>query len=124
MKFFNENTAELARQNSNYRKVLFTDDKSQLVLMSLPAGTEIPKEIHKADQIIMIIEGSGQAILDGTATPFSKGHTLIVPMGTTHTIMNTGSSDLKLISVYTPPQHAPGTIHKTQADEHEGETGQ
>ncbi len=124
MKFFNENTAELARQNTNYRKVLFTDDKSQLVIMSIPAGTEIPSEIHKADQIITIVEGTGQALLDGRTTSFSHGHTLIVPMGTTHTLMNTGNSDLKLISVYTPPQHAPGTIHKTQADEHEEEAGQ
>ncbi len=117
MKFFNENTTQLARQNTNYRKVLFTDDKTQFVLMSIPAGEEIPKEIHKADQIILIVEGSGQAILNGTTTQFSAGHTLIIPLGTTHTIMNTGSSDLKLVTIYAPPQHAPGTIDKTKADE-------
>jgi mannose-6-phosphate isomerase-like protein (cupin superfamily) len=116
MKFFNENTHELARKNRNYREVLFTDDKSQLVMMSITPGDEIPKEIHKADQIFLIIDGTGKAILDGIDTALSAGHTLIIPMGTTHTIINTGSSDLKLITIYTPPQHAPRTIHKTKAD--------
>lgn len=117
MKFFNENCAELARKNTDYRKVLYTTDKSQLVLMSIPAGTEIPKEIHTVDQILIFVEGSGEAALNGTTTAFSQEYTLIIPAGTTHTIKNTGSSDLKLYTFYTPPHHAPGTVHKTQGDE-------
>lgn len=119
MKFFNENTTQLALENTYYRKVLFTDDKSQLVLMSIPAGEEIPEETHQADQVISIVDGSGKAVLNGTSTPLAAGHTLIIPLGTTHTIKNIGPTPLKLISIYTPPQHKPGTLHKTQADDKE-----
>ncbi len=117
MKFFNKNTAKLAQENTDYRKVLFTTEKSQLVLMAIPAGDEIPQEIHDVDQILIFVEGSGEAVFSGTTTTFFAGYTLIIPSGTTHTIKNTGTSSLKLYTFYTPPHHAPGTLHKTQADE-------
>jgi mannose-6-phosphate isomerase-like protein (cupin superfamily) len=117
MKFFNDNAIQLARENTYYRKVLFTDDKSQLVLMCLQANQEIPEEVHQADQIIIIVEGVGKAILNGVSSELFEGHILVIPLGTTHAICNTGSSTLKIITIYTPPQHKPGTIHKTKEDE-------
>jgi len=119
MDFFNANTTRLAQENNYYRAVLFTDEKSQLVLMSIPPHENIPEEVHAADQIILIVEGSGQAILNGTQSPFEAGHTIIIPLGTKHIIQNTYSTPLKLITIYTPPQHKPGTVHKTRADETE-----
>jgi mannose-6-phosphate isomerase-like protein (cupin superfamily) len=117
MNFFNDNCANLARNNADYRRVLFTAPHTQLVLMAIPAGDEIPQEVHrKADQIIIIVEGQGEAILDGNPSPFKKDSVVIVPSGTKHCIKNTGSQPLKLYTIYSPPQHAPGTIEKTKEE--------
>jgi len=117
MEFFNHNCADLARSNSDYRKVLFTTEKTQLVLMCLKPHTEIPKEVHSGDQILIFVEGSGEAILNKQRSPFAPGSFLIVPAGTMHTIKNTADIDLKMYTIYAPPQHAPGTVHKTPQDE-------
>jgi mannose-6-phosphate isomerase-like protein (cupin superfamily) len=105
-----------AEENQSFRKVLFTGEKSQLVVMSLPAGGSIGTEVHQVDQLIYVTKGEGAALIDGIREGFKKGAVLCVPAGETHDVINTGDEPLKLFTVYAPPQHAPGTEHVTKAD--------
>jgi mannose-6-phosphate isomerase-like protein (cupin superfamily) len=107
---------EAAKHNSFFRKVLFTADKSQLVLMSLLPGEEIGTEIHDGDQLLYAVKGEGVAVINGTREPFEKGAILCVPAGAPHNVINASERPLKLFTIYAPPQHAPGTIHETKAD--------
>lgn len=101
--------------NSNFRKVLYTGENSQLVLMSLKPGEDIGKEVHKdVDQFFRIDAGSGEVIISGKTHKVKDGSAFIVPAGAEHNVINNGSKDLKLYSIYSPPQHPDGTIHKTK----------
>jgi mannose-6-phosphate isomerase-like protein (cupin superfamily) len=114
---FNKDVIKLAKENTNFREVLFTTERTQLVLMSIEPGGEIGEESHKAaDQILVFVEGEGQAILNGVASPLKPGYCVVVPAGTKHNFKNTGQTALKLFTLYAPPQHKPGTIHKTKQD--------
>jgi len=106
------------RQNDYFREVLFTGPLSQLVVMSLQPGEEIGLEIHpETDQFIRVEEGEGKAILHGTEYKLKDGSAIVIPAGTEHNIINTSSKKaLKLYTIYTPPDHPRGTIHKTKAD--------
>lgn len=103
-------------ENTNFRKVLYTGQYSQLVVMSVPAGEEIGEETHGQDQFIRIEAGEGKAVIDGTEHEIRDGVAVVVPAGATHNIINTGSDDLKLYSLYAPPHHADGTVHATKED--------
>lgn len=102
--------------NTNFRKVLYTGQYSQLVVMSVPAGEEIGKEVHGQDQFIRIEAGVGTAVIDGTEHEIRDGVAVVVPAGAEHNIVNTGSDDLKLYTLYAPPHHADGTVHATKED--------
>ncbi len=103
--------------NENFRKVLFTAENSQLVVMSLLPKEEIGVEIHKVDQFLRIESGEGKAILNGEETMFKDGYVVIVPAGTEHNIINTSADKkMKLYTLYSPPQHKPGTVHQTKSD--------
>ncbi len=112
------NIEEETITNENFRKVLYTDPRLQLVVMSLLAGEEIGMEVHgNLDQVIRVEQGEGQAIIDGATFPLSDGSAVIIPKGVRHNIVNTSSTmPLKLYTVYAPAQHPAGTIHKTKAD--------
>lgn len=119
---FQENLKKLVRENNNFRKVIFTGKHSQLVLMSIAPGEEIGEEIHShTDQILFLVEGEGQAILEGESSDFKKKDVVFVPAGTKHNFVNTGNEALKLYTVYSPPEHKIGTIHKTKADTYKKE---
>lgn len=106
--------------NEDYRRVLYTAKNSQLVLMCIAQGDEIGMEVHKLDQFIRIESGEGKAILDGAEHVLEDGSAVVIPAGTNHNVINTSSSKkLKLYSVYSPPEHKDGTIHKTKSDEKE-----
>lgn len=107
---------ESAKRNTFFRKVLFTADKSQLVVMSLLPGEEIGMEIHNGDQLLYAVKGEGVAVINGAREPFEKGAIFCVPAGAPHDVINTGERPLKLFTIYAPPQHAAGTIHETRAD--------
>lgn len=115
--YFSANAAELARENTNYRHVLYTTPKSQLTLMAIPTGKEIPKETHDVDQVFIIVEGTAEALVETSKVPLTKESVLIIPAGTEHSILNTGPIELKLYTIYAPPEHPAGTIHKTIEDE-------
>jgi mannose-6-phosphate isomerase-like protein (cupin superfamily) len=114
--YFNKNCFDLARKNTFFRHVLTTTEKSQIVLMSVPAGNDIGEEIHDVDQILFFVSGEGNAILNGEASAVHSESVVVVPAGTKHNFINTGSTDLKLFTIYAPPHHRQGVIHKTKAD--------
>ena len=105
-----------AESNEFFRLVLFTGEHSQLVLMSLNPGEEIGTEVHTVDQILYVVDGEGEAILDGTAYQVDEGAVICVPAGVEHNIVNSRDEALKLVTVYAPAQHPAGTVHRTKAD--------
>jgi mannose-6-phosphate isomerase-like protein (cupin superfamily) len=106
-----------ATANTCFREVLSTGPHSQVVVMSIPPGDDIGAEVHPdVDQVLVIVSGTGEAVLAGERTAIGPGWLVQVPAGTHHDIVNTGPDDLRLYTVYAPPQHAPGTIHRTKAD--------
>jgi mannose-6-phosphate isomerase-like protein (cupin superfamily) len=116
MKGFVKNIEALSVANSNFRQVLYTAKNCQLVVMSLKPKEDIGMEVHKLDQFFRVEEGSGEAILDGVHKPIGTGFAIIVPAGTKHNIVNTGSAPMKLYTLYAPPNHRDGVIHRTKAD--------
>jgi mannose-6-phosphate isomerase-like protein (cupin superfamily) len=104
------------KDNDNFRKVLSTTDKSQLVVMSLLPGEDIGEEVHDGDQFIRIEKGKGKAVLDGREYDIEDDFAVVIPSGTKHNIINTGDEKMKLYSLYTPPEHEDGTIHATKAE--------
>lgn len=104
-------------ENGNFRKVLFTGAKSQLVAMSIPPGGEIGEETHDhVEQTLYFHAGEGEAVLDGQSSPLQAGDVLVVTPGTRHNVKNTGSEPLKIATVYAPPNHIDGRVHVTKAD--------
>jgi len=116
MKGFIKNIEDISVKNEDFRHVLYTARNCQLVVMSLKPKEEIGMEVHHLDQFFRVEEGSGEAILDGITTPISAGFAVIVPAGTNHNIINTGSVPLKLYTIYAPPNHRDGVIHHTRAE--------
>ena len=98
-------------------QVLSTGPQSQVVVMSIPPGGEIGEEVHDSvDQVLVCVAGEGRAVLDGERSAVHPGHLVHVPAGTRHNLVNAGDTDLKLYTVYAPPQHAVGTIHRTKTE--------
>ena len=116
MKGFVQDIEALAIKNEYFRQVLYTAKFCQLVVMALKPAEEIGAEVHKLDQFFRVEEGSGEAVLDGVRSPIKSGFAVIVPAGTNHNIINTGSVPLKLYTLYSPPNHRDGVIHRTRAD--------
>ena len=106
-------------ENENFRKVLYTSNYSQLVVMSIEPGYDIGMEVHGLDQFIRIESGKGKAILNGQEYEIEDDWAVVIPAGVEHNIVNTGDEPLKLYTIYSPPEHKDGTIHKTKADAEE-----
>jgi len=103
--------------NNYFRKVLFTGERSQLVVMDIPAGEEIGEETHAhVEQTLFFLSGTGKAILNGEETAISAGDVVVVTPGTKHNFLNTGTDSLKVYTIYAPPNHINGRIHITKAD--------
>jgi mannose-6-phosphate isomerase-like protein (cupin superfamily) len=104
-------------QNDAFRREVVTGEHSQVVVMSIPPGGEIGAEIHDGvDQLLVFVEGDGDAIVAGETSPVRANSLVFVPAGTRHNFRNTGSSPLRLFTVYAPPEHPAGTVHQTKAD--------
>ena len=102
--------------NNNFRKVLYTTHNSQLVVMSLKPGEEIGLEVHGQDQFIRIESSTGKTILNGKKHDIKDGSAVVVPAGTKHNIINTSKeAHMKIYTLYTPPHHKDGVVHKTKA---------
>lgn len=103
--------------NSNFRTVVFTGVNSQLVVMEIPPSGEVGEETHAhVEQTLFFHSGTGVARLDGVEYPVTSGDVVVVTPGTKHNFLNTGTTALKIYTVYAPPNHIDGTIHKTKAD--------
>ena len=103
--------------NKDFRRVLFTGAHLQLVLMSVEPGDELGEEVHPdTDQFFRIEEGKGEMWIDGRRTAVAEEMAIVVPAGARHNLKNTGHKPLKLYTVYAPPQHSDGTVHRTKAD--------
>ena len=116
MKGYVTNIEKDTKENTNFRKVLYTAPNSQLVLMTLKPGKEIGMEVHKLDQFFRFEEGQGKVVLDRVEHEVQDGSAVVIPAGTNHNVINTGSSDLKLYTIYSPPEHRDGVLHETKAD--------
>ncbi len=117
-----EDIEELAEKNNNFREVLYTGNYAQLVLMNVPAEGDIGEEVHHStDQVLVFTDGEGKAVVDGKEFPLHEGAVVFVPAGKTHNIINTGNGDLKLFTLYAPPEHKDGTIHQTKEEAQQAE---
>lgn len=106
----------LAVKNAEFRRVLYTAKHCQLVLMALKPKEEIGAEVHKLDQFFRVEQGTGEAVLDGVRTEIRTGFAVLVPAGTNHKIINTGTVPMKLYTPYAPPNHRESVVHYTRAD--------
>jgi mannose-6-phosphate isomerase-like protein (cupin superfamily) len=117
MKGYNDNIETLTEQNGDFRRVLYTGEHLQLVLMTIQPGEEIGSEVHDdRDQFFRFESGSGVVDIDGVENPVEDGSGVIVPAGARHNVRNTGSEPLKLYSFYGPPELFDGVVHLTKAD--------
>ena len=117
-KGFVSNIEQDVLANDNFRKVVFTSKYGQVVLMSLLPNEEIGMEVHEVtDQFFRIDSGEGKVIIDGEEAIIGNGSAIVVPAGSKHNVINTSNkSPLKLYTIYMPPHHRDGVIHKTKAD--------
>jgi len=118
MKGFKSNIENDSLENNNFRKVVYTGNHLQIVLMSLKAGEEIGEETHKNnDQFFRFESGSGKCIIDETEYLVTNGDALIVPSGAKHNVINIDSkTELKMYTIYGPPNHKYDTIRATKED--------
>ncbi|HVZ67057.1 MAG TPA: cupin domain-containing protein [Patescibacteria group bacterium] len=118
MEGFIGNIEKETLDNSDFRRVLFTGQHAQVVLMSLKPKEDIGMEVHEiVDQFIRIEKGNGKVIMNGEEHVISDGSAFVVPAGTEHNVINESEdSEMNLYTVYSPPHHRDGTIHKTKED--------
>ena len=110
------NILQKTQANENFREVLFTGARSQLVVMHIPPGGEIGTETHgRVEQVLFFLSGTGKAILDGKESRLQAGDVVVVTPGTRHNFVNDGHEPLKVYTIYAPPNHIHGRIHETKA---------
>jgi mannose-6-phosphate isomerase-like protein (cupin superfamily) len=106
-----------AWSNEAFRRVVVTGEHEQVVVMTIPPGGDIGEEVHPGtDQVLAFVDGRGTAQLDGRSSVVGPNDLVFVHAGTRHNFLNTGDVPLRLITIYAPPEHAPGTVHPTKAD--------
>ena len=108
---------ETAKENDNFREVLFTGAFSQVVVMSLSESGDIGLERHDVDQFIYVVDGEGTALLGGSEEELDKGDALCVPARTWHNVINGGHEPMKLFTVYSPPAHPAGLVEEEKVAE-------
>jgi mannose-6-phosphate isomerase-like protein (cupin superfamily) len=100
-------------ENEDFRRVLYTGKNLQLVLMTIPPGEEIGEEVHEdRDEFFRIETGSGEVLIDGQTHPIEDDDAIIVPAGARHNVRNTGDEPLRFYTLYGPPEHKEGTVHR------------
>jgi mannose-6-phosphate isomerase-like protein (cupin superfamily) len=119
---------QMTLENDNFRTVVFTGDHTQLTLMRLAPGEDIGLEAHPhLDQFLRIEDGEGRVLLGPSRDEMEETHevsadwAIIVPAGVWHNVVNTGPDELRLYSLYSPPEHPDGTVHRTKQDADEAE---
>ena len=111
-----------AEKSPDFRRVLWTGQNTQLVIMTIPPGGEIGEEVHEdTDQILTFVSGTGEARVGPDARAVAQGDLVVVPAGTQHNVVTTGPNPLVLYTVYGPPEHAKGAVHATKDEAEEAE---
>ncbi|MEU4214742.1 cupin domain-containing protein [Actinoplanes sp. NPDC026623] len=105
-----------AEKSPDFRRVLWTGKHTQLVVMTIPPGGEIGSEVHEVDQILTFVSGVGEARVSGETRRVVAGDLVVVPAGRTHNFTNEGPNPLVLYTVYGPPEHADGAVHRTKEE--------
>jgi mannose-6-phosphate isomerase-like protein (cupin superfamily) len=114
--------ATVAEKSADFRRVLWTGEHCQLVIMTIPADGEIGEEVHEdTDQVLSFVSGVGEARVAGQKRKVQAGDLVAVPAGTKHNFVNTGPNPLVLYTVYGPPEHADGAVHHTKEEADEAE---
>ena len=108
--------ATIAEKNPDFRRVLWTGEHTQLVIMTIPPGGEIGEEVHHVDQILTFVSGVGRAKVSGETRDVVQGDLVVVPAGKKHNFINEGPNPLVLYTVYGPPEHADKAVHHTKED--------
>lgn len=109
--------ATVAEKSPDFRRVLWTGEHTQLVVMTVPPGGEIGEEVHEdTDQILTFVSGTGEARVSGQKRQVAAGDLVVVPAGRKHNFVNTGPNPLVLYTVYGPPEHADKAVHKTKEE--------
>lgn len=117
MQGFVDNIETLTRENTDFRRVLYTGKHLQLVLMALKPGEEIGEEVHDDhDQFFRVETGKGEVWIDGKRTAIQDDDAMIVPAGAQHNVINTGDAPLTLYTIYGPPDHRDGVVRATKAE--------
>ena len=131
MKGYCDNIEQRTVENQDFRRVLYTGKNLQLVLMTLPPGCDIGEEVHEdRDQFFRIEQGRGTVYIDGAPNKVEDDFAVIVPAGARHNVVNDSDQPLRLYTIYGPPEHKDGVVHKDKAqaeadhdnDEWTGET--
>lgn len=108
---------QAARTNEDFRREVLTGEHEQVVVMTIPPGGEIGEEVHSdTDQVLMFVDGRGEARLDGQTSQIGANDLVFVRAGTRHNFVNTGDEPLRLITVYAPPEHPAGNVHLTREE--------
>lgn len=108
---------QLTDENDDFRRVLYTGRSLQLVLMAIPPGGEIGEETHAdRDQFFRIEGGEGEIWIDGACHRVKADDGIVVPQGARHNVVSRGTEPLRLYTIYGPPEHVDGTVHRTKAD--------
>ena len=108
---FVDDIEEITEHNTDFRRVLFTGKHLQLVVMCLKPGQDIGEEVHEEhDQFFRIEKGKGQVVIDGLTKKVKSDDAILVPAGARHNLINTGEKDLRLYTLYAPPEHPEGTV--------------
>ncbi|MEJ2410872.1 MAG: cupin domain-containing protein [Novosphingobium sp.] len=116
-KGFVDDIEKLTEENTDFRRVLYTGENLQLVVMSIEPGDEIGAEVHlEIDQFFRIEAGEGEVSIDGVVHEVKADDGIVVPAGALHNVVSTGKEPLKLYTIYGPPEHVDGTVHKTCAE--------
>lgn len=115
-KAFDVDVEQETIDNTDYRRVLFTTADTQLVLMSLEPEQEIGEEVHDGAQFIRFEAGTGKVVMGSKEVKVKDGSAVVIPRGMQHNVINTGSDDLKLYALYSPPEHEDGVVQKTKED--------
>ena len=113
MKGYCDDIERATLANEDFRRVLYTGRNLQLVLMTLPPGCDIGEEVHEdRDQFFRIEAGEGEILIDGARNRVTDDFAVIVPAGARHNVVNTGSGPLRLYTIYAPPEHRDGVVHR------------
>jgi mannose-6-phosphate isomerase-like protein (cupin superfamily) len=117
-KGYKDNIEKLTVENTDFRRVLYTGERSQFVLMSLKPGEDIGAEVHEDnDQFFRFEEGQGKVVIDTTEYEVGDGDAVVVPKGAEHNVINTSdSADLKFYTIYSPAHHTDGIVRATKEE--------